>query len=108
MAAQHAFEVGAVVHGFASGSFGRDSYACRQVEAVGRDWIVTRNQRGEVELSAGERLPSPEEAAGRAWCSDACEGPELHDEMPGRHVTDCCCLVSDGAVLNFDLRCEFP
>ena len=34
--------VGMVVHGFASGIFGRDSYDCRRIEAMGADWVVTR------------------------------------------------------------------
>ncbi len=36
------FPVGATIHGYAGGYFGRDSYQCRRVQAVGIDWIVTR------------------------------------------------------------------
>lgn len=42
--------VGDVIHGYAEGAFGRDSYNCRRVEAVGPDWIVTRSCLGTVEL----------------------------------------------------------
>lgn len=35
--------IGDVVHGYAYGAFGRDHYRCVRVEAVGRDWIVTRD-----------------------------------------------------------------
>lgn len=45
--------VGQRVHGFASGLFGRDSYECRRVEAVGLDWVVTRNDSGLSEALAG-------------------------------------------------------
>lgn len=36
------FEVGDIIHGFAGGSFGRDSYDCKKVEYIGRDYIVLR------------------------------------------------------------------
>lgn len=64
----HAYSVGEPVHGFAGGAFGRDSYACRRVEAVGWDWIVTRNERGEPEFVAGSRIPSKEQAEDRSYC----------------------------------------
>jgi hypothetical protein len=35
-------------------------------------------------------------------------GTGTRGESPGVHVADCRCLVSDGAVLNVDLRCEVP
>ena len=63
-------KVGDTVHGFASGYFGRDSYACRRVEAVGPDWIVTRNASGLVEMSQGARALEACEAAltDRSYC----------------------------------------
>lgn len=73
VSAAHGFLVGSVVHGFAAGSFGRDSYDCRRVEAVGADWIVTRNRRGEVEMVSGTDIPTTEEAASRVDCPDHCE-----------------------------------
>jgi len=67
--------VGAIVHGFCGGYFGRDSYACRRVEAVGPDWIVTRNGRGGVEL--GTDLPGiAEHADDRGYCGVDCVGPD--------------------------------
>lgn len=48
------FLVGQPIHGFAGGVFGRDSYACRRVEAVGHDWIVTRSEDGVVEFASGQ------------------------------------------------------
>ncbi len=63
----HSFKPGDVVHGFCGGSFGRDSYACRRVEAVGPDWIVTRSKYG-VELAAGRYVPTPAEAADKSYC----------------------------------------
>jgi hypothetical protein len=63
---------GTVIHGFCSGYFGRDSYACRAVEATGRDWIVTRNSVG-VEL--GTDLENIAKVANdRSYCSEACTG----------------------------------
>lgn len=47
--------VGDIIHGFANGAFGRDSYDCRKIEAVGPDWIVTRDENGDVEFAAGRR-----------------------------------------------------
>lgn len=35
--------VGDVLHGFCGGYFGRDHYDCCVIEAVGSDWIVTRD-----------------------------------------------------------------
>lgn len=73
----HNFTPGAIIHGFAYGAFGRDSYDCRRVEAAGPDWIVTRNTRSEVELCAGDRLNSLTlaEAGDRSYCSAHCTGP---------------------------------
>ena len=67
------FFVGEVVHGFVGGAFGRDSYDCRRVEAVGADWIVTRNRRGHVEMVSGSRVPTGMEAANRSYCADHCD-----------------------------------
>ncbi len=70
----HGFLVGSVIHGFAGGAFGRDSYACRRVESIGADWVLTRNTRGEVEMVSGAyNIPTPEEAANRSHCEDDCE-----------------------------------
>jgi hypothetical protein len=72
--------VGTVIHGFAGGAFGRDSYHCRRVEAAGADWIVTRNSRGEVELCSGSRLVGlAEDADDRSYCSSRCTGSEWED-----------------------------
>jgi len=52
---------GDMLHGFQSGYFGRDSYGCRQVEATGPDWAVTRKSGGfsggdTIELVSGQAL----------------------------------------------------
>lgn len=39
-------EVGDVLHGYCGGWFGRDSYDCSRVEAVGPDWLVARIRDG--------------------------------------------------------------
>lgn len=65
--------VGDQIHGFANGHFGRDSYACRVIEAEGRDWFVTRNVCGDPEFisraDAG-RIGDPDE---RDYCGDECD-----------------------------------
>lgn len=35
-------EVGDILHGYCGGWFGRDSYGCSRVEAVGSDWLISR------------------------------------------------------------------
>jgi hypothetical protein len=40
--------VGDVLHGFCGGIFGRDHYNCCAVEAVGADWVVTRDLSVEI------------------------------------------------------------
>jgi len=61
-----------MIHGFANGYFGRDSYACRRVEAVGADWIVTRNLNGEVELITRKDAESIRDINDRTHCSQEC------------------------------------
>lgn len=34
--------VGDMLYGFCNGSFGRDSYGDKRVEAIGSDWVVVR------------------------------------------------------------------
>lgn len=47
--------VGDVFHGFARGAFGRDHYDCVKIEAVGPDWIVSRDVDGDLTFAAGVR-----------------------------------------------------
>ncbi len=54
----HEWDVGEVIHGLAGGAFGRDSYDCRRVEAIGHDWVVTRNGRGQIECVSGDQIPA--------------------------------------------------
>jgi hypothetical protein len=70
--------IGDVIHGFCGGYFGRDSYQCRMVEAVGPDWIVTRNERGTAEFLTGTKTLRSivEYADDRTWCHSNCTGPE--------------------------------
>lgn len=44
--------VGDILKGFCAGHFGRDSYSDKRVEAIGADWVVTRDQHGLVEFAA--------------------------------------------------------
>ena len=48
-------KVGSVLHGFCGGSFGRDSYSHKRVEAVGKGWLVARNEQGEPEFYTGKK-----------------------------------------------------
>jgi hypothetical protein len=48
--------VGAVLHGFCHGAFGRDSYGDKRVEAIGADWIVVRNQNGLPIMAQGSGI----------------------------------------------------
>ncbi|MFF5085360.1 hypothetical protein ACFY36_50680 [Actinoplanes sp. NPDC000266] len=67
-----AFRPGDIIHGFAGGAFGRDSYACRRVIVAGPDFLVTRNDRGAVEFCSGNRIPTKDEACDRGHCPDDC------------------------------------
>jgi len=72
----HGFTTGDVIHGFAAGSFGRDSYACRRVEAVGADWVLTRSGTFRtVEMVSSDRIPTWEQANNLDYCHPDCEGP---------------------------------
>ena len=55
------------------GAFGRDSYACRRIEAVGADWIVTRTGHGEIGFSTHLALVA-QLADDRSYCSRDCTG----------------------------------
>ena len=44
--------VGSVLHGFTGGYFGRDSYDCKRVEALGADWVVVRYENGVPDFAA--------------------------------------------------------
>lgn len=84
--------VGDVLHGFCGGAFGRDSYGCRRVEAVGFDWLVTRNDRREVELLTGEPLARlGDSGRDRSYCFDACEGPDPWEPNDIDMTGECCC-----------------
>lgn len=44
--------VGTLLYGYCGGHFGRDYYlGPRRVEALGADWVVTRNEQGRVEMA---------------------------------------------------------
>ncbi len=48
--------VGTVLYGFCAGRFGRDSYEEKRVEGVGMDWVVARDERGEIHFAYGEMI----------------------------------------------------
>jgi hypothetical protein len=47
-------EVGQTLDGYCGGAFSRESYGLKVIEAVGLDWIVVRDDTGQVEFSAGD------------------------------------------------------
>jgi hypothetical protein len=72
LTAETDLHVGDFIHGFANGYFGRDSYDCRVIEEEGRDWLVTRNTRGEAELitkADARRIANPGD---RSHCDGGC------------------------------------
>ena len=71
------FRVGMQVHGFAGGVFGRDSYECRRIEAMGSDWVVTRSDTGTPEFASGSESLH--------WLKDAIDKPP----------SDCLCQPYD-------------
>ncbi len=49
--------VGSVLHGYCGGAFGRDSYNCKRVEAIGADWIVVRYiKQSESDAACGPNI----------------------------------------------------
>ena len=46
--------VGQMLYGYCGGHFGRDSYEDKRIEAVGADWVVARQENGEVVFAEGE------------------------------------------------------
>lgn len=40
--------IGVMLYGFCGGFFGRDSYQDKRVEAFGYDWIVARDEEGNI------------------------------------------------------------
>lgn len=66
------WQPGMTIHGFANGVFGRDSYTCRVVETVGRDWLVTRNTDGVPEFVAADAADWIADPDDRSFCTPDC------------------------------------
>ena len=45
--------IGTLLYGYCGGGFGRDSYQDKRVEAIGVDWVVARDDRGEIQFYDG-------------------------------------------------------
>lgn len=67
------FKVGDVIHGFAFGYFGRDSYKCRRVEVANSDYVVTRNLNNEIELLTEGLASVYETRDDRTYCGFECQ-----------------------------------
>ena len=52
-------QVGDVLDGFCGGWFGRDSYGQKHVEAVGNDWVVAREDNGELVFADRPHMDVP-------------------------------------------------
>lgn len=70
--------VGDVLHGHCGGAFGRDSYGCKRVEALGADWVMCR-----VISGYDRAVPSA------AFCPPA-ELIEYRDQPWGDDEDGCC------------------
>lgn len=44
--------VGLLLYGFCNGYFGRDSYETKCIEALGADWVVCRDDKGQSVFTA--------------------------------------------------------
>ena len=65
--------VGTVLHGYCGGAFGRDSYDCKRVEALGADWVVARTLDS-GELAFADCDPETlEEYTVTNWHGQTCE-----------------------------------
>lgn len=49
----HDLVPGTPINDFCSGAFGRDFHGRARVEAVGHDWVVVRDEWGEVYCASG-------------------------------------------------------
>jgi hypothetical protein len=47
-------EVGQTLDGYCGGAFSRESYGRKTIEVIGLDWIVVRDDTGQVEFTAGD------------------------------------------------------
>jgi hypothetical protein len=46
--------VGQTLRGFCGGAFGRESYGDKIIEAIGGDWVVAREDNGDVVFAIGD------------------------------------------------------
>ena len=47
-------KVGLMLYGYCNGFFGRSSYEPKRVEALGIDWVVVRNEKGQLRFASFE------------------------------------------------------
>lgn len=78
--------VGDVLHGFCGGYFGRDHYDCCAIEAIGPDWIVTRDVDVDIRRSGLDF------AAGRD-SMQALRQYRTPTTKPADGVTPCCAVT---------------
>jgi len=67
-------KVGSVLHGYCGGYFGRGSYDHKRVEAIGKGWLVARNEHGDPEFYVGKRkLLEPYLVPEENFCGEDCD-----------------------------------
>jgi hypothetical protein len=59
-------EIGEVFTGFCDGYFGRNSWGEKRVEAFGADWIVCRDEAGQVVIAKFDSRKEKDDAV-RTW-----------------------------------------
>lgn len=73
MAAEDApLRVGDLLRGYCGGSFGRDSYHDKRVEAIGADWVVARTQ----DYDPGDGIPEMYWGRPESLCEYRTKPPE--------------------------------
>jgi len=56
-------KIGQVIYGYCGGVFGREfnAYKDKRVEAIGFDWVVLRDEDGNIHFAVGDELQQLEE-----------------------------------------------
>ena len=49
-------QIGQLLYGYCGGAFGRDSYFNKRIEAMGIDWVVARDEYGDLHIATGENV----------------------------------------------------
>ncbi len=61
--------VGLSLYGFCNGHFGRDSIETKRIEGLGADWLVARDDKGQIHFTSFESTTEMNESTER-WSSE--------------------------------------